>query len=295
MSELTPGELAYLQSGGTDTSQLLAENPDHAAAAGAATAELARSSAAPDDDDAAAAEVARLQELETEVAKERETRVRLDERLKLLTAASDMMLPARDGAPASPPDPNTDIFGYAAHLGKTVEQLSAKLGEVTEERSAARMVDVFRGDAERFAGQKPDFKAAYDHFFAVKKRQLEREGLEPREAARWLDAAEMQFIAHHLRAGRSAAEQIYALAQDFGYRPKAAAGANSAAAAAPAGSVSDEIARMRAGQPAAQSARQGSSVDQDLLQAVADMPMRKYEAYMSDPLNAAAVYHALGK
>lgn len=154
--ELTAGERAYLESGGSDATALMAENPPAApggdtpaAAAAPAAAPAPGATAAPAAAAAAAPEAPELGEeeipthdgkgkrrmvdsralkeertlrraAEEEAKKERDLRARVDERLKLLSEAiaqpDPATAPAAAAAPVGPPEVEADVFGAVKYV-----------------------------------------------------------------------------------------------------------------------------------------------------------------------------------
>lgn len=275
---LTPGEQAYLNSGGADAAALEAENepkpetpapavdapkPDAKpvdgapppAAPVAATPEPEPGEeeiAAPDgktkrrvvDSRALKSEREKRHAVEAELAKERETRTRIDERFKILNEAISRPEPAAAPQPEEIPDPEKDIFGYANYLGKELAALKEARGQdkeqTEEERAAIRTISTYQQESARFAAKIPDFKApreiaetdpdkardyAYDYLFQVRRRQLEMQGYAPHEVDHWLYVEEMNLVDRAMKAGRSPAQQIYEIAKTMGYAPKPPAAA----------------------------------------------------------------------
>lgn len=187
----------------------------------------------------------KLEEERNARAKDNEARAVVNERLRLLTEA--VATPAAEtGAPAQPakvPDPNDDIFGFAAHLGKQVEELNGKIGQITEqtagdrqqaagERQQASVLRNYHQDAAAFTEKTPDFRDAYNHLFGLRKRQLEIQGYTPEQVNRFIFDEEMNHIQRSFQAGRSPTQGLYELAKLAGYVTKAPAAAATAQPAA---------------------------------------------------------------
>lgn len=273
----------------------------------------------------------KLQEEQTARAKDNEARAVVNERLRLLTEAVQTA-PAADAAAAAEPevpDPEKDIFGFVAHLRKNVEELTGKIGQMTEqtveERQQAATIRNYFQDSATFTQQNPDFRDAYNHLFGLRKRQLEIQGYTPEQVNKFIFDEEMNHVQRSVAANRSPSAGLYELAKLAGYAPKppaptpgdaaalaaAAAAGNGAApanghAAAPAApapaapapapaSVSDEVDRIRAGQAASRSLSQGAGGGGDELsiEALANMPMAEFEKLVRS--KAGAVERALGR
>ena len=176
LNDLTDGEKAYLESGGTDTAGLMAENPDAGVSADQVTehkidadkpiaaATEAKTQVAPADLEdhpdigeeevtaadgktkrrmvdkrALKAERERSKALEAELGKFKENYSRVDERLKMLSEAVTASDPASQAVEAPViPDPEQDIFGYAKYLATELEALKASHGAAQAETQEER-------------------------------------------------------------------------------------------------------------------------------------------------------------
>lgn len=339
-TELTAGEQAYLDSGGTDAAGLIAENPPKVETptepkiepekpvAEAAKVETPVAEApepgeeeipAADgktkrrmvDSRALKAERERARSLEAELTKERDTRARVDERLKMLSEAVTAAEPVAEKVEPVIPDPEQDIFGYAKYLAERVEQLEGKQNtfqaETAEQRQTAAVVSNYQRDAAGFEAKQPDFKDAYNYLIGLRKQQLEAQRYSPEEVSKWLYTEEMNLVQRAFEGKTSPSEDIYNLAKSMGYAPKAAAPVAEAkpaaevkpAPAAPltAPSVTEEIDRIKAGKAASMSlSNGGGSAGEELsLEWLANAPLKEFEAFMDKPGNRAKVERAMGK
>lgn len=358
-SELTAGEKAYLESGGTDTAGLLAENPTPAAgateapivhkiepdkSAPVAAEKTAEPVAAPVDPPepgeeeipaadgktkrrmvdsrALKAEREKARGLEAELQKERDTRARVDERLKMLSEAVTAAEPTAEKVEAPViPDPEQDIFGYAKYLAAELETLKRSQNqaqtETAEQRQTAAVVNTYQRDAAEFRTKQPDFNDAYNFLIGVRKSQLEAQRYSPEDVQKWLYTEEMNLVQRAIEGKSSPSQDIYNLAKSMGYAPKAApatAAAVPAASAAPvvpaaasarpapaapltAPSVTDEIDRIKAGKAASMSLSNGGGggAEEMSLEWLANAPLKEFEAFMANPGNREKVERAMGK
>jgi hypothetical protein len=249
--------------------------------------------------------------------KEQVERAKVAERLELLNAALQPQPGARtEEKPAEPPDPEKDIFGYVkwqdqrlADLTKRLED-NAKQGQEQHKQTAAQLAEgnlrsAYAGDAQRFMASTPDFGAAYQHLLQSRDTELAMVGhTDPEQRRAMIVAEEREIAERFLRMGKSPAEAIYTLAKARGYAPAAApaptavaatpptaANGNGAAPAAPAPaqtaaaapSVTDEIARIKAGQDASKSLSQagGTAGGTLSMEALASMPQSEFDAWMA--------------
>jgi hypothetical protein len=355
-SELTAGEKAYLESGGTDTAGLLAENPTPAAGtteapvvhkiepdkpAPVAAEKAAEPIAAPVeppepgeeeipaadgktkrrmvDSRALKAEREKARGLEAELQKERDTRARVDERLKMLSEAVTAAEPTAEKVEAPViPDPEQDIFGYAKYLAAELETLKRSQTqaqtETAEQRQTAAVVNTYQRDAATFRVKQPDFNDAYNFLIGVRKQQLEAQRYSPEDVQKWLYTEEMNLVQRAIEGKSSPSQDIYNLAKSMGYAPKAAPTAIPAipaAAAAPAAampqaapaapltapSVTEEIDRIKAGKAASMSLSNGGGggAEEMSLEWLANAPAKEFAAFMDKPGNREKVERALGK
>ena len=349
LSDLTPGEKAYLESGGEDATALLAENPSVASgetvaepvvpiaaaadpvipAAAAVAADPTEPGeeeiAAPDgkskrrvvDSRALKAEREKRQAVETELKQYRENYTRVDERLRMLSAAIEQPDPvsAATASAEAPIDPEQDIFGAYKQLMKKVEKLEAGHNEVVtqsaEERQTAALVSTYRQDSATFRQQTPDFMDGYNFLLGKREAQLRALGYSDDEIRTTLYTEEMNLASRALAMRQSPSQQIYALAQSMGYTKAAAVpvpAVPAAAAASPAvqaaavpaaaaPSVTAEIDRIKAGQAASRSLSSGGGAagEELSLETLANMPQKDFEKFMNVPGNREKVEIAMGR
>lgn len=282
-------------------------------------------------------------ELETERSKAQkaaETQARLDERLRLINEAlTPAPAAAQDDDPE--PDPEKDIFGHNAwlkrQLVKTRETYDERFRAMDAERETAtaerQIAEVYVTDAQQFAAREPTFLPAYSYLMQVRMAQLANyhfgkdltdptcPPLTAAEVARIkqdVAAEERQLVSQAIKAGKSPAAAVFAMAKMTGFRPQApaataeAAGAPAAAngvkpppgaaapavaaavaAAAPAngngaapaaGSVRTEIEKLKAGQDAALSLSGGGGAPAPVLNAekLANMPEEEFGAMLDN-------------
>jgi enamine deaminase RidA (YjgF/YER057c/UK114 family) len=226
-----------------------------------------------------------------ELARERELRTRIDERLKLF---NEVIAPQADAQPQKPvrPNPEEDIFGYVKWLEDThaselaelkgqIGQTSQTIHDTTEETNLRTN---YQADAQRFARDAPDFVDAYNHVNRVRDAMLESIGYaDPNQRAAIRMNEEKELVATALKAGKSPAATIYGVAKSLGYVKAApvvpAAPAAPAAAAGP--SVTEEIDRIAKAQAASKSLSSGggASVGPMTVEQLANMTEGEFEAY----------------
>ena len=350
MTELTAGEQAYLDSGGTDSAGLIAENPtpekietpvEHkiepdkpapAAAEKPADAPAATEPPEPGEEEipttdgkskrrmvdsrALKAEREKARAFEAELKAERETRARIDERLKMLSEAVSSAEPTEkvDAAPEVP-DIEVDIFGNVREAWNEIKAIKASLAghqaETAEQRQTAAVISSYQRDAVNFESKQPDFKEAYNFLIGLRKTQLEAQRYSPEEVNKWLHIEEMNLVQRAFEGKTSPSQDIYNLAKSMGYAPKAAAAAAQPTAqpapAAPAKpapaapltapSVTEEIDRIKAGKAASISLSNGGGggAEEMSLEWLANAPLKEFQAFMDKPGNREKVERAMGK
>jgi hypothetical protein len=129
-------------------------------------------------------------------------------------------------APAyEPPDPTVenDIFGVVKSTTETVAEIQRRLHAEDEQKRAdgerGNLMTAYRMDAAQFEAKTPDFKAAYNHLINSRATELMAMGYEdPMQLHQALTHDEMSIARMALGNNKSAAEIIYHLAQQRGYR-----------------------------------------------------------------------------
>lgn len=247
--EFTPEEMAYITSKGQDTSGLEQQEQSHQPDPQPEATHQA------DDEDAEITieigadgkprdlktgrfvphgalhkERERRKAIESELLTYREKMARADERLQVL----NQIIGAQEGDPSQaqheeqPIDPETDIFGAFKQAMDKINSLQQKLTErdQREQSTAAEqnLVTVYQQDAVRFLQEKPDFKDAYFHLVEARHKELEALGVGDKGQRNALIAQEEKgLVAQALKAQKSPAQVIYALAQARGFSGSSAA------------------------------------------------------------------------
>jgi hypothetical protein len=178
-----------------------------------------------------------------------------------------------------------DIFGVIRNQSETLAQLQKRLqAEDDQKRTDGQrdnLVTAYRMDATQFEARNPDFKAAYNHLLNSRATELMAMGYEdPIQLHQALTNDEMAIAQMALGNNKSAAEIIYNLAQQRGYK-KAGPGA---------GKGAEKIDTINRGQQANKSLANtgGSSGDGDMTgEMLLKMPMDEFEAWCTKhPANA---------
>jgi hypothetical protein len=175
------------------------------------------------------------------------------------------------------PTVETDIFGVIRNQAETLAQLQRRLQAEDDQKRAAgehnNLVTAYRMDAAQFEAKTPDFKAAYNHLLNSRAAELMAIGYDdPAQLHQALTNDEMAIARTALGNKKSAAEIIYNLAQQRGYR-KAGPGA---------GKGAEKIDTINRGQQANKSLANtgGSSGDGDMTgEMLLKMPMDEFEAW----------------
>jgi hypothetical protein len=236
----------------------------------------------------------RTKSIEGELAKEREMRTRIDERLKLF---NEVIAPQAAGEPAPPaemPNPEEDIFGafkWAADRIKQLEGQTSQTSQTLQDTAAeTNLRTTYQADAQRFARETPDFLNAYNHVNRVRDQMLESIGYnDPNQRAQIRMDEERALVAQALQAGKSPAATIYGVAKSLGYAKAAPAaeptptvpGAQAAPATPAAPSVTEEIERIAKGQAASRSLSSagGAPAGAMTVEVLANMTEPEFEAY----------------
>lgn len=258
-------------------------------------------------------------ELATERAaqqKMREDQARLDERLRLINEA---LTPApKEPTDEDPePDPEKDIFAHNAWLRREQvrdrQSFDDRISQIETTRQSetaeTQLASTYMDDAARFAQAEPNFGPAYSYLMQVRTAQLANfhfgkdltdpatPALTPQEMSKIKSEVareEKALVGNAIKAGKSPAQAVYAMARMTGYRPPAAAPvpaatngvpavnsakpANGAPPAPPAPSVRSEIDRIKSAQDASLSLSHGGGTPAPVLDArkLADMPQDQF-------------------
>ncbi len=221
---------------------------------------------------------AALEAARGETAKEREARVRLDERTKqLLEAIQQRQAPEapkvdEDPEPDGEADPIGNLQWHNRQLAKRVEDLSGGVQQreqqTAAEREEAQVLNTLSADLERAAGADPSFGDAFVHLRETRYRELgfiyadiditdpeQCKRLSPDDQARLSQSIQKSFHNEQLLVARQAiaarkspASVVRNLAVARGFVPKAAAPAG-APAPAPRGNGRPSVPDAPAGRP----------------------------------------------
>jgi len=166
--------------------------------------------------------------------------------------------PAQPAAPApapepvdEAPDPQTDIFGYAAWQGRQIakmdqritalqETATKKVEEVSGQLTEANMMQSYKGDAQAYAAAKPEFAQAYRHLIDSRNAELTLMGYtDPNQRMQVIREEEAQLVRKAYEQRKRPAEFIHnvAIMRGFRHAPPAAPTAAPAPAPAPAAAV----------------------------------------------------------
>jgi hypothetical protein len=187
----------------------------------------------------------------------------------------EQLQPAQYEAPA--PTVENDIFGVVKHTTDSLAEIQRRLRAEDDQKRAdgerSHLMAAYRMDAAQFEARTPDFKDAYNHLLNSRASELMAIGYDdPMALHQALTRDEISIAQMALSKNKSAAEIIYNLAQQRGYR-----GANGGKANA-SGKL-DAIAR---GQNANKSLSNtgGNSGDGDVTgEMLLKMPMDEFEAW----------------
>jgi hypothetical protein len=126
-----------------------------------------------------------------------------------------------------------DIFGVIKNTTQTVAEIQKRLKAEDDHKRAtgerSNLVTAYRLDAARFEARTPDFRDAYNHLLNSRASELMAMGYEdPVQLHQALTNDEMSIAQMALGNQKSAAEIIYHLAQQRGYRKTDATKGNAA-------------------------------------------------------------------
>lgn len=252
MADMTPEEIAFFESGGTQL-------PPGAEAApqDPAPVEEAPEPAAPEP--AATVEPAAAQPLVDASGLERLLTQRLaalEERITELNKPKP--------TPETVPDAETDPLGHMMHqlrkVNETVSTLQEKLTQEQQHAALKREFDAFAGNVrtirDEFAKTTPDFNDAYTYIRNVRSADLAELGVPKSEIAQQLLNDELRLAQTALQSGKNPAAAMYEMAKRYGYKPAAPAATKPAQQAA-----EEKVTRLANGQFAAKPAPRAAATE----------------------------------
>jgi len=166
---------------------------------------------------------------EAEAAKEREERIRLEERFNQLVQRvqqpQQQQPQVQEPAPQVAPDPNEDIFGAVQHQAKTIEQVQAEITAYKQQRAQEeqkqRIIQAAGAAEQQFMAEAPDYPDALNHLRAARVAELQMFGLTEAQARAKVGQEEIQLAAQALQRGQNPAKLAYDWAKQRGYAKKA--------------------------------------------------------------------------
>lgn len=196
-------------------------------------------------------QIERRQKVEQELTKEREERVRLEERTNLLLQRFQQpeQAPKAQETVQEPPPPSVeeDIFGWGNHTGKRVETLEQRLDRLERERQHDGVVNQVKSavtaSEATFRQQNPDYDDACKFLFESRQAELEVFGINPVQAQQHIAGEFLRISQQALQTGKSPAQIAYEWARKRGYAKKDPDPAPSAVADEARESAAERIAR----------------------------------------------------
>lgn len=264
-NELSAEESAYFKSGGQEAPAEVEKEVEEVAEVEADDEIDTEAELAPDEPEGKAepekkvrtvphqalhAERSRRQAIEAQLQQERETRSRLDERVRMLSEAWNQR--NQPEAPAIP-DPEQDPIAALKYEREQRERYEQQRQREVQERQQYEQVNqldtTYRRDWEAFQQDKPDAPAAYNHVISVLDNHFKLRGVDdPAERQQMVMNEERTIAQRAYQQGKSAAQMIYEQAKVYGYMPKA-----DEPAVAPEQKASEQIERRQKAIPAARS------------------------------------------
>lgn len=143
---------------------------------------------------------------------------------RLATLLEPQPEPAKKAGPEPELDPEKDIFGAFRQLAKRYEVLENRLKEATsttaQKLENTDLRERFVSDAQRFTAKEPAFAAAYQYVIDSMNKELEAEGFaDATERTKMIAENIRDRATRLLRANKSPAETIWAIAQTRGFKP----------------------------------------------------------------------------
>lgn len=170
-------------------------------------------------------EIERRKAREAELAKEREDRIRLEERFnQFVQRFQQPQQQQPTEQEVAPPKAEEDLFGAVDYTGKKVETLDQRLArfeKAEEERQQAQRLQQATIAAERaFMAENPDLPDAVAHLRQTRIAELQIFGWTEEQALQKVYQEEQALAAHALQRGQNPAEIAYRWAERRGYSKK---------------------------------------------------------------------------
>lgn len=151
---------------------------------------------------------------------ERERRKELQQKMGSMEARFQELvekLNPKEKIPTIEEDPVTNIDTRI----REVERVLTTQNEVQQRQSHENaIVNAYKGAAQEFAKNTPDFGAAYNHYISNRTAELEAMGLNPQEADQQVKQEEFHVAFRCLQTGENPAERLYEAARIRGYAKK---------------------------------------------------------------------------
>lgn len=130
--------------------------------------------------------------------------------------------------PAERPDPSDDPIGYLEYVEKMLSAADAKTAEQRQQEQARQeaqreteaIVSRVAEYENDFRELNPDYDAAVEHLYGLKKAEYEDSGYSPEEAHAMVMQEFLTRSKRAFAAGKDPAEIVYSLAKKGGYSPK---------------------------------------------------------------------------
>jgi hypothetical protein len=206
-------------------------------------------------------------------------------------------------APAGPPDPNEDLFGYMKWQGEQLKSVENKLSErdkaeelSKQEREQEQQITTYwQTSVTDYANRVPEFTDAANWLSEYRHKQLQAlSPIDPRMANpavrnAQIDAELKQIITVAAQNNQNPAELVHQLAKGWGFAPKAA---DTTTVTLP-----DKLANIDAAQQASRTlAASGGKTGADPLsaEAIISMSNEEFAKWSADPANAKRLNKMLG-
>lgn len=180
----------------------------------------------------------RRKQVEKDLQAAREERARFDERLRIMQEAFQRQNQPADPAAKGPPDPRKDPAGFNAWLFDQHQAARARAAQEAQQGQQKQVqtqryeqfVTSYRQQLNDYVAEEPALQEAYDYLSQTRGEELVAMGYSPADAKKMLHREELQLANLAMRAGVNPGQRLVELAKRRGWKPKAAADAEKAAA-----------------------------------------------------------------
>ncbi len=166
-------------------------------------------------------EIEKRKVLETELARERESRIKYETELSLYNKALDQMQAQQNKPQIAPEiDPiDTDAHNlYMKRINELEQQFQNQNNNLNEYQVKQQFAQAVDRQASEFSQKNPDFQDAYDYLLHTEAKKVKDLGYNEEQANAYAMEQLRPIAAEVYKQGKNVAEFVYNMARNYGYR-----------------------------------------------------------------------------